>query len=64
LLLQLKACRVDKSKEKKKMVLTIFSKLGPDYSFFVFSFHTQRLNVGASWAIPFLDTFIEALIQE
>jgi hypothetical protein len=46
------------------MVLTILSKLGPDYSVFVSTFHTQRLTVGASWTMPSLDTFIEALIQE
>jgi hypothetical protein len=29
LLLQIKACKVDKSKEEKLMVLTIFLKIGP-----------------------------------
>jgi hypothetical protein len=32
LLSQLKACRVDKSKEEKQIVLTILSKLGPEFS--------------------------------
>ena len=32
LLSQLKACRVDKSKEEKQMVLTILSKIGLEYS--------------------------------
>jgi hypothetical protein len=40
LLLQLKACGVYKSKEEKRMVLTILSKLGPDYSVFFSTFHT------------------------
>jgi hypothetical protein len=35
LLSQLKACRVDKSKEEKKLVLTILSKLGPEFSMLV-----------------------------
>jgi hypothetical protein len=35
LLLQLKACRADKSKEEKEMVLTILSKLGPKLFVFV-----------------------------
>jgi hypothetical protein len=46
------------------MVLTILSKLGPNYSVFVSTFHTQRLTVGALWTMPSLETFIEALIQE
>jgi hypothetical protein len=39
LFLQLKACGVDKSKEEKQMVLTILSKLGPEFSVFVSTFH-------------------------
>jgi hypothetical protein len=39
LLSQLKACRVDKSKEDKQMVLTILSKLGPELYVFVSTFH-------------------------
>jgi hypothetical protein len=39
LLSQLKACEVDKSKEEKQMVLTILSKLGPEYSVFLSTFH-------------------------
>jgi hypothetical protein len=39
LLSQLKACGVDKYKEEKKMVLTILSKLVPEYSVFISSFH-------------------------
>jgi hypothetical protein len=35
LLSQLKAYGVDKFKEEKQMVLTILSKLGPEFSFFV-----------------------------
>jgi hypothetical protein len=39
LLLQLKACGVDKLKEEKQMVLTILSKLGPKFFVFVSTFH-------------------------
>jgi hypothetical protein len=42
LLSQHKACGVDKSKEEKQMVLTILSKLGPEFSIFVSTFHTVR----------------------
>ena len=44
LLLQLKGCGVDKSKEEKQMVLSILSKLGLEYSVFVFMFHSVRLT--------------------
>jgi hypothetical protein len=40
LLSNLKACRVDKLKEEKQMALTIISKLGPEFSVFISTFHT------------------------
>jgi hypothetical protein len=48
LLSQLKACGVDKSKEEKQLVLTIFSKLGIEFYIFVSTFHTVRFASGAS----------------
>jgi hypothetical protein len=47
-----------------RLLLTILSKLGPKYSVFVSTFHTQRFTAGASWTMPSLETFIEALTQE
>jgi hypothetical protein len=41
---ELKACGVDKSKEEKKMVLTIISKLGIEYLMLVSTFHSVRLS--------------------
>jgi hypothetical protein len=64
LLLQLKACGVDTSKEEKQMVLTILSKLGPEYSVFVSTFHSVRLAFGATWTMPSLEAFIESLTRE
>jgi hypothetical protein len=64
LLSQLKACGVDESKEEKQMVLTILSKLGPEYSVFVSTFHSVRLASGATWTMPSLEAFIESLTQE
>jgi hypothetical protein len=61
LLLQLKACRVDKSKEEKQMVLTILSKLGPEFSVFISTFHTVRFASRATWKMPSLEGFIESL---
>jgi hypothetical protein len=48
LLSQLKACGVDKSKEEKQMVLTILSKLGPEFFVFISTFHTVRFGSGAT----------------
>jgi hypothetical protein len=48
LLLQLKASRVDKSKEEKQMVLTILSKLGPKFFVFISTLHIVRLASGAT----------------
>jgi hypothetical protein len=64
LLLQLKACRVDKSKEEKQMVLTILSKIGPEFSIFVSTFHSVRFSFGATWKMHSLEDFIESLTQE
>jgi hypothetical protein len=61
---QLKACRVDISKEEKQMVLTILSKLGPEYLVFVSTFHLVRLTSRDTWKIPSLEVFIESLTQE
>jgi hypothetical protein len=44
LLSQLKSCRVDKSKEEKEMVLTIISKLGPEFFEFISTFYTVRFT--------------------
>jgi hypothetical protein len=64
LLSQLKACGVDKSKEEKQMVLTILSKIGPEFSVFISTFHTVRFTSGATWKMPSLEDFIESLTQE
>jgi hypothetical protein len=48
LLSHLKACRVDKSKEEKQMVLTILSKLGPELYIFVSTFHNAIFSSRAS----------------
>jgi hypothetical protein len=61
---QLKACGVDKSKEEKQMVLTIISNLGPEFSVFVSTFHYVTFVSGATWKMPSLEDFIEALTQE
>jgi hypothetical protein len=64
LLSKLKACGVGKSKEDKQKVLTILSKLGPELSVFVSTFHTIRVASGATWKMPSLEDFIESMTQE
>jgi hypothetical protein len=64
LLLQLKACKVYKSKEEKQMVLTIISKIGHEFSMFVSTFHSVKFTSGAMWKMPSLEEFIESLTQE
>jgi hypothetical protein len=64
LLLQLKACEVDKSKEEKQMVITILSKLGLKFYVIVSTFHTIIFTSGATWKMPSLEDFIESLTQE
>jgi hypothetical protein len=48
LLSQLKACRVDKSKEEKQMVLTILSKIGHEFFVFVSTFNSVIFTSGAT----------------
>jgi hypothetical protein len=46
------------------MVLTILSKLGPEFSVLVSTFHTIRFASRATWKMPSLEDFIESLTQE
>jgi hypothetical protein len=64
LLSQLKDCGVDKSKEEKEMVLTIISKIGPEFYMFISTFHSVKFSSGATWKMPSLKDFIESLTQE
>ena len=60
LVLQLKQCGIEKKEEQ--LVLAIISKLGPDYSMFVLTFHDTKLTARA-WNIPKLAEFMESLTQ-
>ena len=64
LLLQLKGCGIDKSKEESRQILSIMSKLGPEYSVFVSTFHSVKLATGKSYTMPSLQEFMESLIFE
>jgi hypothetical protein len=46
------------------MVLTILSKIGPEFSIFVSTFHTVKFASGATWKMPSLEDFIESLTQD
>jgi hypothetical protein len=64
LMSQLKASGVDKYKEEKQMVLFILSKLGPELSVFVSTFHLFKFSSRATWKMPSLEDFIQSLTQE
>ena len=46
------------------MVLTILSKIGPEFSVFVSTFHSFRFASRATWKMPSLEDFIESLTQK
>ena len=50
----LKKCGIEK--EYDQLILSILSKLGPDYSVFVSTFHATRLVV-PKWKMPSLNSF-------
>jgi hypothetical protein len=54
LLSQLKPSGVDEFKEEKQMVLTIISKICPEFFVFVSTFHTIIFTSGATWNKPSL----------
>ena len=64
LLVQLKGCGIDKSKQENQLILSILSKLGPEYAVFISTFHTVRSATGAAWKMPSLDSFIQSLMHE
>jgi hypothetical protein len=55
LLSQLKACRVDKYKEEKQIILTILSKIGLEFLVFVSTFHSVVFASRATWNMPSLE---------
>jgi hypothetical protein len=61
LLIELNACGV--TKEEEQLILSILSKLGPEYSVFVSSFQASKLTQ-ENWKMPPLNDFIVALNQD
>jgi len=61
LLVELDACGV--KKDDDQLILSILSKLGPEYSVFVSSFQASKLTQ-EKWKMPPLNDFIAALTQE
>jgi hypothetical protein len=61
LLIELNACGV--TKEEEQLILSILSKLGPEYSVFVSSFQASKLTQ-EKWKMPPLNDFIAALTQD
>ena len=61
LLLQFKQCEVEK--EDDQLILSILSKLGPEYFIFVSTFHTEQHTI-LNWKMSTLNAFIESLTNE
>jgi hypothetical protein len=61
LLIELNACGVMKGEEQ--LILSILSKLGPEYSVFVSSFQASKLTQ-EKWKMPPLNDFIATLTQD
>ena len=61
LVLILKQCGIEK--EYYQLILSILSKLGPDYSVFVSTFHATRLVV-PKWKMPSLNSFLDYITKE
>ena len=61
LVLQLKQCGIEKKEEH--LILSILSKLGPEYSMFVSTFHSIKLTA-RNWRIPTIVELMDSLTQE
>ena len=59
LVLQCKKCGIERKDEK--LVLSILSKLGLEYSVFVSTFHSRRASI-PNCKMPYLDVFVKSLI--
>lgn len=57
--LQLKQCGIEK--EDKQLILSILSKLGPNYSVFVSTFYATKSALGSNYKMPSLDEFAAEL---
>ena len=61
LVLQLKQCGIDK--KYYHIILFILSKLGPEYSIYVSTFHSSKITT-RNWKMPVLAVFMDSLTQE
>ena len=61
LVLRLKHCGIEKKDDQ--LILSIISKLGPEYSVFVSTFHSSKLTA-RNWRMSTLADFMESLTQE
>ena len=63
-LLSFVECGIDKSTQKNQLILTILSKLGPEYVVYVSNFNSSKCLLGANWKMPTMAQFIESLTKE
>ena len=64
LILILGECGIEKSTQEKQLILTILSKIGPEYALYVYNFHSGIYLFGTNLKMPTLAQFIESLTQE
>ena len=61
LLLQIEQCGIEN--KYYHLILSILSKLGPENSVYVLTFHSSKLTT-RNWKMPLLADFMESLTQE
>ena len=59
---QLKACGIYKKDDQ--LILSILSRLGPNYSIFVSTFFATRSTIGSAWNMPSLDEFATSVTHD
>ena len=61
LVLFLEQCGIEN--KEYQLILSILSKLGPEYLVFVSTFHATRISI-SNWKIPSLSTLFDSLTKE
>jgi hypothetical protein len=64
LILNLSSYGIYKTKQVDQFILTILAKIGPEYVFYVSTFHSGRYHMGTNWKMPTMDQFINYLTHE
>jgi hypothetical protein len=63
LILSLEYCGIDKYKQDQ-VIVTILSKLGTKYVFYVSTSHSNIYLLGSKWKMPTMEQFVDSLTHE